>query len=107
MPQTIETEAFFVNKKVTDIVAYITWIGLIIAFVAGDRENCKFHLNQALVIWLAGIIFGVVGIIPILGTIIAVVGGILCFVCWILGLIGAVQGTEKPVPLLGKIRLLK
>jgi len=46
-------------------------------------------------------------VIPILGTIIAVIGSILCFICWILGLIGAVQGTEKPVPLLGKFKLLK
>lgn len=95
------------NKKVTDIVAYLTWIGLIIAFVAGDRVNSKFHLNQALVILLAGIVFGIIGIIPILGTIIAVIGGIICFICWIMGLVGAIQGTEKPVPLLGKIHLLK
>ena len=95
------------NKKVTDIVAYLTWIGLIIAFVAGDREGSKFHLNQALVIVLAGIIIGIVGVIPLIGWIVSLVGGILCFVCWLLGLIGAVQGKEKPVPVLGKFKLLK
>ena len=42
------------DAKTTGIVAYITWIGLVIAFVLGDREGAKFHLNQALVIWLAG-----------------------------------------------------
>lgn len=36
------------DKKVTDIVAYLTWVGLIIAFVAGDKEASKFHLNQSL-----------------------------------------------------------
>ena len=46
------------SKKLTDVVAYLSWIGLLIAFVAGDRENCKFHLNQSLVIWLAGVLFG-------------------------------------------------
>ena len=95
------------NKKVTDIVSYITVIGLIIAFVVGDRENSKFHLNQALVIWIAGIIGGVIGVIPVIGTIISVIISIICFICWILGLVGAVQGTEKPVPLLGKIKILK
>lgn len=95
------------TKKTTDIVAYITLIGLIIALVAGDRENSKFHINQALVIWLAGIVFGIVAVIPYVGAIIAAIGSILCFVCWILGLVGAIQGTEKPVPLLGKIKLLK
>ena len=41
------------DSKTTGIVAYITWIGLLVALVAGDREGAKFHLNQALVIWLA------------------------------------------------------
>ena len=35
------------TKKVTSIVAYLSWIGLLIAFVAGDREGAKFHLNQS------------------------------------------------------------
>ena len=25
------------DKRATDIVAYLTWVGLLIAFVAGDR----------------------------------------------------------------------
>ena len=41
------------DTKTTSIVAYITWIGLLIAFCAGDREGAKFHLNQALVIFAA------------------------------------------------------
>lgn len=95
------------NKKTTGIVAYLTWIGLVIAFVAGDKEGAKFHLNQALVIFLAGIILGVVGVIPILGWIVALVGSIFLFVCWIMGFIYAIQDVEKEVPLIGKFKLLK
>ncbi|MBO4981840.1 MAG: hypothetical protein J6C84_08105 [Lachnospiraceae bacterium] len=95
------------DKKVTGIVAYIFWIGWIIAFCAGDREGAKFHLNQALVLWIANIICGVVGIIPIVGTIISLVGGIFLFVCWILGLIAACKEEEKELPLIGKIQILK
>ena len=32
----------FMDAKTTGIVAYITWIGLVIAFVLGDREGAKF-----------------------------------------------------------------
>ena len=95
------------TKKTTDILAYITIFGLIIAFVAGDREESKFHLNQALVLWLAAIVSGVVAIIPVLGWIVTTVAGIFIFVCWVIGLVSAIQGTEKPVPLLGGIQLLK
>ena len=38
------------DKKMTGIVAYITWFGLIIALVAGDKEGAKFHINQSLAI---------------------------------------------------------
>lgn len=87
------------DKKTTSIVAYITWIGLVIAFCAGDKEGAKFHLNQALVIFL----FSLLSVIPCIGWI----WGIFMLVCWIMGLIAAINQEEKPVPLIGKIQLLK
>ena len=47
------------DKKTTDIVAYLTWIGLLIAIFLGDREGSKFHINQALVIWIAGLLIAI------------------------------------------------
>ena len=94
------------SKKLTDVVAYLSWIGLLIAFIAGDRENCKFHLNQSLVIWLAGVVLGVVAIIPILGWIVAFVGWIFLVVCWFIGIINAICGVEREVPLIGQVRLI-
>ena len=88
------------DKKMTGIVAYITWIGLIIALVAGDKEGAKFHINQSLAIWLVGTVGG---FIPIVNIFVA----ILCLVCWVMGLIYAIQEVEKGVPLIGKIKLLK
>lgn len=87
------------DARTTSIVGYITWIGLIIAFCAGDREGAKFHLNQALVIFL----FSLLGIIPCIGWIWA----IFVLVCWIMGLIAAINQEEKPVPLIGGITLIK
>ncbi len=95
------------DTKTTSIVAYLTWIGTVIAFVAGDKEGAKFHLNQALVIIIAGIVCSFVMILPIIGWIVGIVGGIFVFVCWIMGLIAAINQEEKEVPLLGKIKLLK
>jgi uncharacterized membrane protein len=102
------------SKKVTDIVAYITPIGLILAFLIGDREKSKFHINQALVIFLAEILLGIVerilGRIPLLGGIIGVICGIIgliLFIFWIIGLVSACQGTEKRVPVIGDIVLYR
>ncbi len=87
------------DAKTTSIVAYLTWIGLVIAFCAGDKEGAKFHLNQALVILL----FSLLSIIPCIGW----VWAIFMLVCWVMGLIAAINQEEKEVPLIGKIRLIK
>ncbi len=87
------------DARTTSIVAYITWIGLVIALVAGDKDGAKFHLNQALVITL----FSLLSVIPIIGWI----WSVFMVVCWILGLIAAINQEEKRVPLIGTIELLK
>lgn len=94
------------DKKVTGIVAYLTWIGLLVAFLAGDKEGAKFHLNQALVLLIANLILLVLGRIPVIGWLISLVGGIFLFVCWIIGLVAAIKEEEKEVPLLGAIKIL-
>ncbi len=88
------------DKRTTDIVAYLTWVGLLIAFIMGDRENCKFHLNQSLVIWLTGTVLGWIPIVR-------VVAGIFCAVCVFIGIVNAYQGQEREVPLIGQIHLLR
>lgn len=87
------------DAKTTGIVAYMTWIGFFVALLAGDKEGAKFHLNQALVI----LIFFIPVFIPCIGQI----WGIFMVVCWILGLVAAINQEEKEVPLIGRIRLLK
>lgn len=87
------------NAKTTGIVAYLTWIGFLIAVCAGDKDGAKFHVNQALVIML----FALLGIVPCIGQIWL----IFIIVCWIMGLIAAINEEEKEVPLIGKVRLIK
>lgn len=88
------------DKKTTDIVCYLTWVGLLIAYIMGDRENCKFHLNQSLVLNIAATVFSW---IPWVGWLL----GIFCGVCWFIAIVSAIQGVEKEVPLLGQIKLLQ
>lgn len=100
------------NKKVTGIVSYITIVGWVVAFLAGDKEGAKFHLNQALVIELASLINGyilsmILGFIPFIGSLVSLVISIGLFVLWILGLVAAIKEEEKEIPVLGQIKLLK
>ena len=98
------------TKKGTDIVAYITIIGWVIALLCGTREESKFHLNQSLVLILTNIIWGVIGkvlaFIPIIGWLAIPIGYLIIFIFWLMGLIYAVQGQEKAVPLIGVLKIL-
>ena len=86
------------SAKVTNVLSYITWIGFLIAYFAGDREKCMFHLNQGLVLN----IFGLLMFIPLVGWI-ARIGYI---VLMILGIVNASSDADKPLPLIGGIKLL-
>ena len=95
------------NKRLTDIIAYLYWPGLLIAFLVGDRYASRFHINQALVISIASTLVGAVAKwMPLFGWLIALVGGLFCALCWFIGIVNAIQGVEKEVPLLGQLHLL-
>ena len=84
------------EDKTVAILSYITLIGFIVAIVLNSNKKTKlgaYHLRQMLGLILTSL----VGIIPILGWIILL--GL--FVFWIMGLITAIKGEMKPVPLLG------
>lgn len=95
------------DKKVTGIVAYLTIIGWVIALVAGDKEGAKFHINQSLVLMLAGLIAGVFDIIPFIGGIISGILGFIIFVATVYAFVYACMDQEKEVPLLGSIVIFK
>lgn len=95
------------DKKVTGMVAYITWVGFLVAFLAGDKEGAKFHLNQALVILLASVANGIICLIPYIGGIVGSVVSVFLFICTILGIISAYKEEEKELPFISQIKILK
>ena len=94
MPPAISTA----EDKTVAIVSYITLLGFIAAIVINSNKKTKlgaFHLRQMLGLFLTGILM----IIPFLNILI----GICLLVFWIMGLIAAIKGEMKPVPLVGAL----
>lgn len=98
------------DQKTISWVSYITIVGWIIAIVSynGSQDKsslARFHLRQSLglfltvvAIYIAIMMFAM--FIGILATILSLLNlGVL--VLWVIGLISAVNGEEKPVPVLG------
>ena len=78
------------------IISYITWIGTLIAFVMNnDKHNsfAAFHIRQMVGLSLFSLAIG------FLSRYIGIFGygifGVLLFILWIIGFIGAINGEEK------------
>ncbi len=115
------------DKKITSIVAYAGVLGgalgllpgigklgmflpLIIwcvAYFAGDKSGAKVHLNQTLILVIVGLIGSIIGIIPVIGFIVNLIIWVATVVFGILGLIAAIKGEDKKLPIIGDIAILK
>ena len=94
------------SPKTIAIVSYLTLIGWIIAFVMNNNNKSElgsFHIRQSLGLILMMIAASVIGIIPILGWIIYIVGLLAAVIFWIMGIIGASNSQMKPVPVVGEM----
>lgn len=93
------------DGKQIGMIAYLTVIGLIIAFVMNSEKKSEFaqyHIRQMLGLFISGVAIGLIGIIPFLGWLIVIVGVFVLFYMWVMGLIAAINGQMKPMPILGK-----
>lgn len=94
------------EDRTVAIVSYLTLIGFVVALILHSSKKTQlgsFHLRQMLGILLSWLATVVLVIIPILGWIAMPIVAIGLFVLWVIGLIGAINGQIKPVPLLGPL----
>lgn len=93
------------EDRTVAILSYITLIGFIAAIIIHSSKKTQigaFHLRQALGLWITGFVGGIVlAIIPVLGWILLPVLWLMIVIFAIMGLIAAINGNQKPLPLLG------
>lgn len=98
------------NSKLYNVLSYLNFwlIGLL---VAPNDQDVKFHVNQGIVLTIAEvavfILSFILAFIPIVGWIISFLLFVAVGVLAIIGIINAVKGEQKELPLIGKIRILK
>ncbi|MBP5194225.1 MAG: DUF4870 domain-containing protein, partial [Clostridia bacterium] len=87
---------------------------LIPILAAKDSKFARFHSNQGLVLLICevvvSIVLGILSVIPYVGIVFAILSwivSIVFFVFLILGIVNAVQGKAKELPIIGKFKILK
>lgn len=92
------------NGKNIAVIAYITLIGWIIALVMHNSNKTElgaFHIRQMLGLIIVGFALSMLARVIGIGMISWIVQ-IGMLVLWVLGLIGAIQGEKKLIPVLGE-----
>jgi uncharacterized membrane protein len=93
------------EDKTVAIIAYLTLIGFIAAVIIHSNKKTKlgaFHLRQMLGFMLSWLVVIVLIVIPLVGWVLIPVFYIFMLICWIMGLIAAINGQMKPMPVVGK-----
>ena len=107
------------DNKTMCIFAYIGILFLIPLLACKNSRYARFHANQGLIFFLFAIVLGIAdgilsiifSFIPILGVILNILLGLVCYVLplgyMILGIYNAVKGRANELPIIGKIRIIK
>ncbi|OGZ64463.1 MAG: hypothetical protein A2998_01995 [Candidatus Staskawiczbacteria bacterium RIFCSPLOWO2_01_FULL_37_25b] len=83
------------------VVAYIIFFVPLLTN-AKDDPFVKYHVKQGLVLFItAVVVWLIISVIPIIGILIAPILNIAIIVLLIIGIMNAVNGVEKPLPLIG------
>lgn len=106
MEEKVEMQDVQDNKGMA-IIAYILFF--IPLFAAKESKFAMYHANQGLILFLTAVIINIVGtIIPILGWLVILpIGNVFVLILAILGIVNAAKGETKPLPMIGKFKILK
>ena len=99
------------GNKLLAAISYIGILFLVPLLAAKDDAFARYHANQGLVLFIANIAAAIAGFIlgfnPVNGIIVAWIIRIALLVLMILGIINALKGEMKPLPLIGGIEIIK
>lgn len=106
------------DSKILSLFAYLGLLFLIPLLAKPNSRYARFHTNQGIVLFLLDIVVGIVGgvlsaltfgLFPLfaIAKLINALLGLGMLALTILGIVNAVTGKAKELPLIGKINILK
>jgi uncharacterized membrane protein len=101
-------------NKTMAILAYLSILVIIPILTARGSKYAMFHANQGLVLAIAeialSVVISILAWIPLVGIIASIIGsliGLVALAIAIYGIITAVNGQAKKLPVIGDITLIK
>lgn len=92
--------------KVMGVLAYLGVLVIIPLLAAKDSKFARFHANQGLILLICTVVIYIVGkIFPGLSVVITILDAAI-FVLAVIGIINAVKGETKKLPLVGNFNII-
>jgi len=90
------------ENKAMAAIAYLGILCLVPLLAKKDSPFAQYHAKQGLVLFLTEVILGFVYAIPFAGWAVGSIGYIFTLVLFIMGLMNALGGKTKPLPVIGE-----
>ncbi len=102
------------QNKVMALLSYLWILFLVPLFLAKESRFARYHANQGITLAIAGTVIDLIGgllsAIPVVGWIIGIpfyLAGLAVLALTVIGILNAVKGRAKELPIIGKYTLLK
>ncbi len=98
------TSIFGLDENLAGAFCYaLMWLsGFLVLFLEKDNEFVKFHAMQSIVVFLGlTVIAFVVGMLPVIGYVVAPIISLLSMLLWLLLMFKAYQGERYKLPIAG------
>ncbi len=83
------------------VVAYLLFFVPLLTDAKND-PFVKFHVKQAIILLIGWLVSVIIGQVPVLGWAISFVMGVGILILLLMGIINALNGEEKPLPIIGQ-----
>lgn len=94
------------KNKLMAVLAYIGILVIIPIICAKDSKFAKFHANQGLILFILALVCGALAKIKVIGWIFGILDAVV-FIFAIIGIVYAIQGKAKELPVIGNWTILK
>ncbi|TSC84879.1 MAG: hypothetical protein G01um101413_263 [Parcubacteria group bacterium Gr01-1014_13] len=92
------------KPKHSTLMAVLAYVLFFIPLLTDAKNDpfVKFHVKQGLVLFIACLATGIIVRMPVIGWILIAPLNIFLLILWIIGVLNALGGKQKPLPVIGQ-----
>ncbi|NQT23292.1 MAG: hypothetical protein HQ579_07665 [Candidatus Omnitrophica bacterium] len=97
MPENKEIQ----EGKIYAVIGYLWILCLVPLLLKKENKFALFHAKQGLILFICEIALAIVGIVPVLGWLISMLGWLACGILSLVGMVQALMGNYWKMPIVG------